>query len=93
MAVSPTRRPPFTPRKIPGTQFCYRLNRSQDHSEPGKVRSIEKFDDLIGIGTGDLPACSVVPQPTTLPRDPGTTVHKEIILILFNDSFSTTEVI
>jgi hypothetical protein len=26
--VSLTRRPPFTPRKIPGTQLCYRLNRS-----------------------------------------------------------------
>jgi hypothetical protein len=25
-----------------------------------------------GIGTGDLPTCSIVPQPTTLPRAPET---------------------
>jgi hypothetical protein len=30
--------------------------------------------DLIGIRTRDLPACSIVPQPTTLPRAPWTTV-------------------
>jgi hypothetical protein len=34
----------------------------------GKVRSIETSNDLIGIRTRDLPACSIVPQPTTLPR-------------------------
>jgi hypothetical protein len=28
-AVSLTRQSPFTPRKIPGTQFCYRLTRPQ----------------------------------------------------------------
>jgi hypothetical protein len=31
------------------------------------VRSIEKSNDLIGIRIRDLPACSIVPQPTTLP--------------------------
>jgi hypothetical protein len=30
--VSPTRRPLFTPRKIPGTHFCYRLSRIQAHN-------------------------------------------------------------
>jgi hypothetical protein len=30
------------------------------------IRSIEKSNDLIGNRTRDLPACSVVPQPTTL---------------------------
>jgi hypothetical protein len=29
--------------------------------------SIEKSNDLIGNRTRDLPACSIVPQPTTLP--------------------------
>jgi hypothetical protein len=28
----------------------------------GRIRSIEKFNDLIGIRTHDLPACSIVPQ-------------------------------
>jgi hypothetical protein len=35
----------------------------------------EKFNDLIGIGTCDLPVCSIVPQPSTLPRASGYTVY------------------
>jgi hypothetical protein len=34
------------------------------------MRSIEKKIHLIGTRTRDLPACSIVPQPTTLPRAP-----------------------
>jgi hypothetical protein len=30
--------------------------------------TLKKFNDLIGKGTNKLPACSIVPQPTTLPR-------------------------
>jgi hypothetical protein len=37
-AVSPTRRPPFTPRKILGTHFCSRLSRPQGHSAAGEIR-------------------------------------------------------
>jgi hypothetical protein len=33
-----------------------------------EIRSIEKFNNLIGNGTRYLLACSIVPQPTTLPR-------------------------
>jgi hypothetical protein len=29
---------------------------------------LKKSNDLIGYRTRDLPACSIVPQPTTLPR-------------------------
>jgi hypothetical protein len=36
----------------------------------GRIRSIEKSNDFIGNLTRDLPACSVVLQPTTLPRAP-----------------------
>jgi hypothetical protein len=36
----------------------------------GMIKSIEKSSDLIGIGTRELPACSVVPQPITLQRAP-----------------------
>jgi hypothetical protein len=46
--VSLTRRLPFTPRKISGAHFCQRLIRSQGHSAAGRVRYIEKSDDLIG---------------------------------------------
>jgi hypothetical protein len=59
---------PLSPRKIPGTQFRSRLSRPQGHSAAGRIRSIEKSNDLIGNQTRDLPACSIVPQPTTLPR-------------------------
>jgi hypothetical protein len=33
----------------------------------GRIRSIEKSNDLIGNRTRDLPAFSIVPQQTTLP--------------------------
>jgi hypothetical protein len=36
----------------------------------GWIRSIEKSNDHIGNRTRDLPVCSIVPQPTTLPRAP-----------------------
>jgi hypothetical protein len=36
----------------------------------GGIRSIEKSNDIIGNRTRDLLACSIVPQPTTLPRAP-----------------------
>jgi hypothetical protein len=34
----------------------------------GKTRLIEKSNNFIENQTHDLPACSIVPQPTTLPR-------------------------
>jgi hypothetical protein len=40
----------------------------KSNSAAGRIRSIEKSDDLIGNRTHDFPACSIVPQPTTLPR-------------------------
>jgi hypothetical protein len=59
--------PPFTPRKIPGTHFCYRLSQLQGRSVAGRIKSIEKSKDLIGNQTRDFPACGIVPQPTTTP--------------------------
>jgi hypothetical protein len=40
-----------------------------------RIRPIEKFNDFIGSGTRDLPACSIVLQPTTLPRAPLEQLH------------------
>jgi hypothetical protein len=65
--VSFTHRPPFTAKKIPGTYFCQSLSRPQNHSEAKRIRTIKKSNDLIGTRTRDLPACSIQPQPTTLP--------------------------
>jgi hypothetical protein len=44
------------------------MNRPQDHSAAGLIKSTEKSNDLSGNRTRDLQTCSVVPQPTTLPR-------------------------
>jgi hypothetical protein len=66
--VSLTRRPPFTPRKTRGTNFCQRLSDPQAHSATGRIKSNEKSNDLIGYRTRDLQACSIVPQPITLQR-------------------------
>jgi hypothetical protein len=55
------------PRKIPGTHFCQRLSRPQGHSEAGRIRSVEESNDFNASRTRDLPACSTVPEPTTLP--------------------------
>jgi hypothetical protein len=52
--ASLTRRPPFTHRKIPGTHFCYKLSRTQGHSAAGRIRSIEKSNDVIGNRIPDL---------------------------------------
>jgi hypothetical protein len=63
-----TRRLSFTPRKIHGTHFCQILSRPQGHSAAGRIKSSEISNCLIGNRTRDLPACSIVSQPTTLPR-------------------------
>jgi hypothetical protein len=62
--------PPFNTRKIPGTHFCQRQSRLQCHSVAGRIRSIEKSNDLIGDRNHDLPSCSIVPQTITLPSAP-----------------------
>jgi hypothetical protein len=46
------------------------VSRPQGPSAAGRVKSIEITNELLGIRTRDLPACSTVPQPTTLPRAP-----------------------
>jgi hypothetical protein len=77
--INLARRPPFTPRKIPGTYLCYGLRRTQGHGSAGRIMSIEKCNYLIGNQTRDLPACSTVPQPTTLMRA-HRLIHKQYIL-------------
>jgi len=62
--------PPLPPGNIPGTHFCYRVIRPQGHSAAGRIMSMKNPNDIIGNRTRDLPTCSAVPQPTTLPRAP-----------------------
>jgi hypothetical protein len=60
---------PPPPRDLPGTDWGFGLSRPPGDSAAGRIRSIEKIH-LIGIRTRDLPVCSIVPKPTTLPRAP-----------------------
>jgi hypothetical protein len=73
---------PLPPRKIPGTHFCQRLSRPQGHSAAGRIWSIKKSSDLIGNRRRDLPACSIVPQSTTLSHAP---IHTLIHAFIYND--------
>jgi hypothetical protein len=52
----------------------------------GRIRSVEKCND-IGNRTPppDFPACSVVPQPTTLPRAPDVDDNDYVIFQTKND--------
>jgi hypothetical protein len=81
---------PLSPRKIPGTHFCKRLSFPQGHSATGRIRSIEKSNDLIGNRTHDLTACSVVPQRNTLPRAPFNTQYlfNKFTLSLLSNRFT-----
>jgi hypothetical protein len=58
-------RPYFNPKKIPGIHLFKRVAWPQGHSAAGRIRPIKKFKDLIGNRNPDIPACSIVPQPTT----------------------------
>jgi hypothetical protein len=66
--VNLTRRPHLYPQEDSWYSFLLEAESIQGHSAAGRIRSIEKSNDLIGNQTHDLPACSIVPQPTTLPR-------------------------
>jgi hypothetical protein len=48
--------------------FCLRLSRPRSIVRLEGLGELEKSNDLIGNVTCDFPACSIVPQPTALPR-------------------------
>jgi hypothetical protein len=59
---------PLTPGRFLVLTSVPRPSSTAGHSAAGMIMSIEKSNDLIGNRTRYLPACSTVPQPTTLPR-------------------------
>ena len=63
--VSPTHRPPLPPKKYSWYSF---LLDTESHSAAGRIMSIKNSNDNIGNRTRDLPAYSVVPQPTAPPN-------------------------
>jgi hypothetical protein len=50
--------------------LCWRRSKSQDLVRLEMLGKLKKFNHLIGSRTRDLPACSILPQPTTLPPSP-----------------------
>jgi hypothetical protein len=65
----------LTHRKIPGTHFCLRLSRPQAIMRLEGIGQLKKSNDLIKDRSRDLPACSIVHQPSTPPRTPYNVVH------------------
>jgi hypothetical protein len=50
--VSLTSRPPLHPERVSGTNFCYRMSKSQGHGAAGRIRYTEKkVNDFILIFT------------------------------------------
>jgi hypothetical protein len=52
------------PQKDSWYSFLLEAESPQGHSVAGRIRPIEKFNDLDGNRTRDLLACSIVPEPT-----------------------------
>jgi hypothetical protein len=65
-------------RPLPPERFLVLISliSVRDRVDPRAIMLLEglgqlkKSNDLIGDRIRDLPACSIVPQPTTLPRAP-----------------------
>jgi hypothetical protein len=64
-AASPTHRPSSTPQNnyfsASGTHLCYRLSKAQGLVRPEGLDKLKILMHLIGSGTRNLPACSIVP--------------------------------
>ena len=54
----------YRPGNIPGTHFCKRLSRPQDHSAAERIMSMKNSSENIGKRTHGPPTCRAVPQPT-----------------------------
>jgi hypothetical protein len=83
--VSLMHRTPATPPRRFLIKFSGRdLNQLQGKSGPGRIGSIKKSSDLIGNGSRGLPACNIMPRPTTLQRAPTISVLRATTLQHFH---------
>jgi hypothetical protein len=76
-----------TSRPLPPGRFLVLI--SVRGCEAGRIMSTEKCNGLIGNRTRDLPACSIVPQPTTLPRALSLLFMVPGSLLLWSQEFAT----
>jgi hypothetical protein len=66
--VSLTRRPRFAPQGDSWYELMLKASILKDHSAAGRIRSLERYSDLIGGRVRDITACSGARQQTTLPH-------------------------
>ena len=67
---------------VPGTHFCYRLSRLQDHNTAGRIKSMKNSSNPIGNRFCDLSVCSVLPKSTIPRRAPlKTQKYKDMVRI------------
>jgi hypothetical protein len=60
-------RPHFTRERLFWYSFLSEAESTgQGHSVAGRIRSLKKFNELIGTLTRNLPACMTEPKPTML---------------------------
>jgi len=57
------------PGHIPGTHFCYRLNRPLGYIAAGRIKKMKNPNGPLGNRTRDVQGCSAVSQPTVPPRN------------------------
>jgi hypothetical protein len=72
-------------RPLPPLRFLILISvrvEPKGHSGAGRIRSIEKSKHVIGNRTRDIPPCSVVHQPTTLPRALTSVTTSTVLYIL-----------
>ena len=67
--VSPTHRPPLSPKRYPWCSFLLKIE-SIPGPQCGRIKSLKNPKDPIGNRARDLPACSSVPRPTASPPTP-----------------------
>ena len=82
----------YPPGTIPGTHFCLRLNRPQDHSAAEMDMLMKNSSENIGNRTRDLSAWSRVFQPTDPQPDPSPT-HVSCIYGVFKDAVNISSYI
>jgi hypothetical protein len=75
-------RTPFTPQEDSSYSFLL-----EAIVAAGRIRWTAKSNDLIGNRNRDLPVCSIVSQPTMLPRAPGWNTGMHAVCMGLDDRF------
>jgi len=80
----------YTHRKYSWYSFLVKAELTPEPEYGGGIMSLENSIDAIGNRTGDLPACSAVPQPNAPPCAPITPLVGSLHLFFFNSGMNLT---